>query len=454
MNINRQYALESVTQLYLGIFGRPPDAGGLQYWSNEVLRGVSVLEVVAGFAQSEEFIKKYENLTAREKITVAYHNILERAPDPGGLDYWSQYLESGTPIGEIVWRIINAAFRQEATGDGLLVQGKVAHALNLASPTILDIPSSTWSSVSGFGVINVSAALSSILGIQIEDGMKFETSIDQWPIPVIGLPEVWSAGYVGKGVVVAVIDTGIDLNNSALTHSIHPASWNFVSENNNIQDDHGHGTAIASIITSKPNEDNPDALIGGAFDSELMVLKVMDSSGRGSNENLVKAIDHAVLHGANVINLSLGSGRFDEMTLNALERATDLGVIVTMASGNAYASDPQYPARYSMKMDTGITVGSVFEDIDGSLLWAPSSNRAGDELPFNYVNAPGVKILAYGLNGVVQSWSGTSFATPYVTSAIATLLSANSGLSPEYIVNALVNTSVELVGAQENIYFA
>ena len=454
MSIARQFALETVAQLYLGVFGRAPDAGGLQYWSNQIAKGQSPLEVAAGFAQSTEFIEKYQNLTAQEKVILAYENILERAPDPGGLNYWAQMLELGTPIGEIVWRIVNAAFTQNGSQDALLVQGKVAHALALASPTILDIPTSTWSSVSGYGVVNVSAALSSILGIQVEEGMEFEMSVDQWPIPVIGLPEVWSAGFTGKGVVVAVVDTGIDLTNSALTHSIHPASWNFVLENSNIQDDHGHGTAIASIITSKPNEENPNALIGGSFDAELMVLKVMDASGRGSNENLAKAIDHAVLHGADVINLSLGSGIFDSVTLDALVRAADLGVIITMASGNIAASKPQYPALYSKEMDTGITVGSVYQDVDGLLAWAPSSNRAGDEDPFNYINAPGVKVLAYGLNGTIQSWSGTSFATPYVSAAIANLLSANSGLSAEYIVNALVNTSVELIGAQQDLYFA
>ena len=449
-----QYALESVTQLYLGFFDRVPDAAGLKYWSGQIQGGLTPLEVAGGFAKSEEFIKTYGKLTAKEKVTLAYQNILERNPDQGGLNFWSQKLESGSSMGEVVWRIVNSAFTQQGDADSALVQGKVSQALKLMSPTLIDTPLSDWSPISGYGVINVNAALSSILGIQIQEGAKFKTGVEQWPISALEFSDAWSLGYTGKGVVVAVIDTGLDLKNDVLTHSIHPASWNFVANNANIQDDNGHGTAIASIITSRPNEKNPNALVGGAFDAELMVLKAMDASGRGSNANLVKAIDHAVKHGADVINLSLGSGAFDAATLKALERASDLGVIVTLAAGNASANNPQYPAFYTKGMETAITVGSVYQDPDGSLLWAPSSNRAGDEQAFNYVNAPGVKVLAYGLNGAIQSWTGTSFATPYVTAAIADLLSVNSGLDSEYIVNALVNTSIELIGSQQATYFA
>lgn len=449
-----QFALDSATQLYLGFFGRVPDAAGLKYWSAQIERGTSPLEVAAGFAQSAEFIKTYGALSAKEKVTLAYQNILERAPDAGGLQFWAQQLESGTPIGQIIWSLVNSAFTQAGSADALLVQGKVARALDLMTPTLLDLPLANWSSVSGYGVINVSAALSSILGIDIQEGMEFSTQIEQWPMATLGFSDAWSAGYKGEGVVVAVIDTGLDLSNTALTHSIHSASWNFVANNANIQDDHGHGTAIASIITSKPTEANPNALIGGAFDAQLMVLKAMDATGRGSNPNLVKAIDHAVLHGADVINLSLGSTVFDRATQQAIERAADSGVIVILAAGNASASSPQFPALYGKGLDTAITVGSVYRDSEDLVVWAPSSNRAGSEEAFNYINAPGVKIPAYGLSGVIQSWSGTSFATPYASAAIANLLSAHSGLDAEYIVNALVNTSVELIGASQTTYFA
>lgn len=440
-----QFAQESAAKLYLGFFGRSPDVAGLYYWGSQISKGVSPLEVAQGFANSPEFSQKYDSLSAAEQINLAYQNILERAPDADGAQYWTGKLLAGTPIGEIVWSLVNAAFTQQDSLDGLLIQNKVHGVLNLMSPVVSDIPVSTWSSISGYGVINVAAALSSILGIAIEQGSSFKTSVEQWPIPVTHFSEAWAAGYTGKGVTVAVIDTGIDLNNTALTHDISSWSWNFVSSNANVQDDNGHGTAVATAIASRPAEGNSNALVGGAYDAELMVLKTMDANGNGTQANLVAAINYAVAHGADVINLSLG-GSNDATTLAALNNAADHGVIVCMAAGNTGASMPQYPAGYARASNTAIAVGSVMQNIDGAIGWSSSTNSAGTLLPYNYVDAPGSQVLAYGLNNVVKSWSGTSFATPYVTAAVADLLSVNSGLGAEQIVNALVNTSVEIVG--------
>lgn len=442
-----QFAQESAAELYLGFFGRTPDAAGLYYWSTQISKGVSPLEVAKGFAKSTEFSQKYGGLTSAEQVNLAYQNILERAPDAGGAQYWTSKLQGGMPIGDIVWSLVHSAFTQQGTSDAMLVQSKVNTALNLMSPTIADIPLSTWSSSSGYGVINVSAALSSILGLEIQQGSKFRTSVEQWSTTVTQFADAWVAGYTGKGVTVAVIDTGIDLNNTALTHDISTLSWNFVANNANVQDDNGHGTAVATAITSRPTEGNSKALVGGAYDAELMVLKAMDASGKGTQANLVAAINYAVANGADVINLSLG-GSNDAATLAALNNAAAKGVIVVMAAGNTGASAPQYPAAYAKASNTIIAVGSVMQNIDGSIAWSPSTNSAGTLVPYNYVDAPGSKVLAYGLNNVVKSWSGSSFATPYVTAAVADLLSVNSGLGAEQIVNALVNTSVDLIGVQ------
>lgn len=444
-----QFAQDSATELYLGFFGRAPDAAGLYYWSSQISQGVSPLTVAQGFANSAEFSLRYGNLAAADQINLAYQNILERAPDAGGAQYWTSKLQSGTPIGEIVWSLVNSAFTQQGNADGLLVQGKVHAAQSLMAPVILDIPNSTWSTSSGYGVINVASALSSILGISIQPGTSVKTSVEQWPIPVTHFSEAWAAGYAGKGVTVAVIDTGLDLQNAALTQNLSPWSWNFLTNTGNVQDDNGHGTAVASTIISKPVEGNSKALIGAAYDAELMVLKAMDSSGRGTTANLASAINYAVEHGADVINLSLGGGNNgDAAILAALNNAEKHGVIICMAAGNTGANAPQYPAAYSQASNTTIAVGAVMQATNGVTVWSSSTNTAGTSTPYNYIDAPGSKVLAYGLNNIIQSWTGTSFATPYVTAAIADLLSVNSGLGAEQIVNALVNTSVDLVGLQ------
>jgi subtilisin family serine protease len=183
------------------------------------------------------------------------------------------------------------------------------------------------------------------LGTNIKQGASFTSSVDQWPITAAQFQDAWAAGATGKGVVVAVIDTGIDLSNSTVNHSISPLSWNFINNSANVQDDNGHGTAVASQINARPSASNTKALYGGAYDAELLVLKALGADGQGTQKNLVAAIHYAVDHGAQVINLSVG-GRFnDASTLAALNYAAERGVIVCMAAGNSGASAPQYPAQ-------------------------------------------------------------------------------------------------------------
>lgn len=449
--LRSQFAIDSAAQLYLGFFGRAPDTAGLAFWSSEIDKGATPVEIALGFADSKEFAEMYGPLTASEKIDLAYRNILERAPDPGGAAYWTSQLESGTPIGEIIWKLVNSAFTQTGSADAIFIQSKVIAARTITAPVILDSPVSQWSVKTGFGQIDLGAALAATLGSPITEGMRFETSIDQWATPVIGFQDSWAAGYTGKGVVIASIDSGLDLKNEALTQNLSKWNWNFVSNNANVQDDNGHGTAIASQMIARPLDAMKPGLIGGAYDAELMVLKVVDASGNGTQANLIAAINHAVKYGADVINISLGGGGVDANMLKALNHAADNGVIVTLAAGNIGASMPQYPARYAQLSSNTIAVGSSSQNADGSVSLFTNTNAAGSTTPYNYVLAPGSKIKAYGLNDAIQSWSGTSFAAPFVSAAAANLLSANTGLGADQIVDALVNTSVQLIASNTSV---
>jgi subtilisin family serine protease len=449
--LRSQFAIDSAAQLYLGFFGRAPDTAGLAFWSSEIDKGATPVEIALGFADSKEFATMYGPLTASQKIDLAYRNILERSPDSGGAEYWTSQLEGGTPIGEIVWKLVNSAFTQTDSSDAILIQTKVAAARTITAPVILDSAVSEWSVKTGFGQIDLGAALAATLGNPITEGMQFETSIDQWATPVIGFQDSWTAGFTGKGVVIASIDSGLDLKNDALTQNLSKWNWNFVGNNDNVQDDNGHGTAIASQMIARPLDAKKPGLIGGAYDAELMVLKVVDAGGNGTQANLIAAINHAVKHGADVINISLGGGGVDSNMLKALNHAADNGVIVTLAAGNVGANMPQYPARYAQLTSNAIVVGSSSQNADGSVSLLTTTNAAGATAPYNYVLAPGSKIKAYGLNDVIQSWSGTSFAAPFVTAAVANLLSANTGLGANQIVDALVNTSVQLVASNTSV---
>jgi subtilisin family serine protease len=441
-------AVDSATELYLGFFGRAPDTAGLAYWASQIASGQTPVSVAAGFAQSAEFHAQYDNLSASAQVNQIYQDILGRAPDAAGAQYWTTQLQTGTAIGQVVWDVVNAAFNEIGTADGVLVQSEVHAGELLASAVVSNTSATPWSAVSGFGEINVASALSAALNTSLAQGSIVKTGLGAWQIGAAHFQDAQAAGYTGKGVVIAEIDTGIDLNNSALTKNLSSASWNFVANNANVQDDNGHGTAVASEMIAQ-SANSSGAFIGGAPDAQLMVLKALDANGNGTDANLVAAINYAVSNGANVINISSGGGAPDANELAALTNAQAHGVIVVMAAGNAGASSAQYPAQYAQSISTAIAVGSSAQNFSGTTLaFASNSNQAGTQTAYNYIDAPGVSVLAYGLNNVLQTYTGTSFAAPLVTAEVADVLSAHAGLSATQVVQAVVNTAIGLVGLQ------
>lgn len=138
MAVVTQTIQDQVTELYLGFFGRAPDAAGFGYWTQEIAAGAKTPSQIAdAFAHTPEFISTYGGKTPIQQVTAIYNNVLDRAPDAEGLAYWVNELNTGTSIGTVVWQVVNAAFQQVGTADGLLVQNKVKvgeyFAITLAS---------------------------------------------------------------------------------------------------------------------------------------------------------------------------------------------------------------------------------------------------------------------------------------------------------------------------------
>lgn len=433
--------LNSVTELYLGFYGRAPDAGGLLFWSKQLESGTSVIEVANQFSKSIEFSRQYDGLSAPQKVSQIYDYVLDRTPDAEGLAFWANALTHGTSISQVVWSVVDSAFSQIGTADGLLVQNKVYTAQSLVAPIVNQQAISAWSVKTGFGEINVAASLTSVLGAstQTVDPVKFP--LNQWALNNAHFQDAWAMGYTGKGVVIANIDSGLDLKNAALTHNLSTHNWNFITNTANVQDDNGHGTATASEMIAR------GALTGAAYDAQLMVLKVVDANGNGTQENLASAIRYAVDHGANVINVPLGGLQASALVYGALEYADSRNVVVCLAAGNGANSTPQYPAKYAQQLTNCITIGASALNADGSSLsLLASSNQAGSSVPYHFVEAPGSKILAYGLDNQIKSWTGTSFAAPLVAAQAAILLSASTGLGDSEIALAISHTAGELVG--------
>jgi hypothetical protein len=256
----------------------------------------------------------------------------------------------------------------------------------------------------------------------------------------------YAGGATGQGVTVAVIDSGIDVDHPEFAGAIHPDSIDIVTDGPTFDDENGHGTAVAGVIGARRN----GALTHGvAYESRLLVVRADAPNSCGSGgcafapADVADATDHAVTHGAGVINYSLGGASVLDPTLEAaLERAADAGRILVFAAGNEGASEPTFPARFAADAQAeglAIAVGSV----DANRQLATSSNRAGSAQE-HYLVAPGVGILAPALGGGPTLFSGTSAAAPHVAGAAAVVLQAAPFLSGAQVVELLLDTAGDL----------
>jgi subtilisin family serine protease len=250
--------------------------------------------------------------------------------------------------------------------------------------------------------------------------------------------QVWSKlGVTGTGVTVAVLDTGVDTDHPELADSI-AGGWNFVSENSNYEDDLGHGTHVAGIITANGNPGgNAKGVAPGAM---VWMGKVCDSSGSCYYSDIVDAINYVVKNKettGHVISMSLGGGGTagancdNDLLARAVNDAVKAGVTVVAAAGNdgKTVSSPGCASG-------AIAVGAV----DRSDRRASFSGR-GQALD---IMAPGVSTYSSYLGGGYAYLSGTSMATPHVSATIALMLERNPYLTDLDIKNRLYTTARDL----------
>ncbi len=312
--------------------------------------------------------------------------------------------------------------------------------------------SGTYNSTTGYGLINSAAAVARVTGQNTFADVP-DVGGNNWGADLVKAPEVWAQGYTGQGVVVAVIDTGVDYNHEDLRNNIWTNTneiadngidddgngyvddnygWNFSGNNNNTLDRNGHGTHVSGTIAG---ENNNYGVTGIAYGAKIMPVKVLNDSGSGSYNSIAKGIRYAVDNGADVINLSLG-GRYSNRTLeSAINYASSKGVIVVMAAGNDGDSSPNYPARYAYK--SGIAVGAV--DRNNNI--ADFSNRSGTS-QISYVTAPGVNVYSTVPGNQYDIYSGTSMAAPHVAGVVALMLSANPNLTDAQVRQIVTETAV------------
>jgi subtilisin family serine protease len=293
-----------------------------------------------------------------------------------------------------------------------------------------------WSAKSGWGEIDVFSALKMATDKPLTDDVANNSDTPTY-LKALGFDKAWANGYTGQGVVIADIDTGIDLQNQTLMNNIHlnAYSWNFVNNTANVQDDNGHGTITAAELAMNGK--------GGAYGAELMVLKTMNANGQGSTHTIGQAIEYAVDHGASVINLSLGIHSQNTDIQNAIQYAYDRNVVIVAAAGNDATTAVNYPAAYAKQYSNVVAVGASQSGNQHDVL-ASYSNTAGSESAYNFVDAIGTGIHGYSLDGNSTTWSGTSMAAPLVAAEVAILKSANTSLSAIQMVRDILHSTNSL----------
>ncbi|MBD3162737.1 MAG: S8 family serine peptidase [Candidatus Eisenbacteria bacterium] len=267
---------------------------------------------------------------------------------------------------------------------------------------------------------------------------------NQWGAFKVGLPFFWRhGGGADTSVVISIVDTGIDDFNTPhpdLSENV-SGGYDFVEDDADPTDEgagadlYGHGTHVAGIAAAASNG---IGIAGAAYCAQIQVVRALDCTAGdgcpGQFDDIADGVQWAADNGADVINMSLGGTVPSDAIRSAIQYAIGKGVIVVAASGNDYADQLRYPARYPEV----IAVGATNSDDD-----VADFSNYGPELD---VVAPGVDIWSTIPGPGYDAYNGTSMATPLVSGIAALLRDRNPAMGQTEMERYLRNHTQELTG--------
>lgn len=251
----------------------------------------------------------------------------------------------------------------------------------------------------------------------------------------IGAHKAWETAREQKDIVIALVDTGVDLDHPDLKDNLVPGV-NLVDPKKTPDDDNGHGTSVAGVIAAKGN--NGIGVSGILWNAKIMPVKALDEWGDGTEQDLGEGIMYAVKHGAKVVVLSVGLHRYSPYMQDIVNYAENQGVLLIAASGNDGVSmggkaAVKYPAAYP----TVLAVGGV------------KSNGTPDERsnpgPELDLMAPW-HVYTTAVGGSYKKEEGTSMAAPQAAAAAALVIARHPDYKP-YQVRELLRQTAKDIGS-------
>lgn len=297
---------------------------------------------------------------------------------------------------------------------------------------------------------------------------------EAWGFNKTAVEAAWKISTGSKDITVAVIDTGIDINHKDLSNNLWVNSgevgldasgkdratnkidddgngfiddvhgWNFVSNNNDLKDNHGHGTHIAGIVGAEAG--NGFGVAGVAPKVSIMSLKYFDPAVPNANNlsNTIRAIRYATKMGAKIINYSGGGLEYSAEEYEAIKSAKEKGILFVAAAGNERSNSDKnhyYPADYPLTNIISVTAANETNNV------LPSSNYGQFTVD---IQAPGSNIYSTLPGNVFGNMTGTSQATAFATGVAVLVWAHYKDFNAEQIKKYILRTGDDVPESQRN----
>ena len=255
-----------------------------------------------------------------------------------------------------------------------------------------------------------------------------------WHLATINAPTAWDSS-LGDGVIVAVLDTGVDASHPDLQGQLVPG-WNMYDNNLNTADVYGHGTQVAGVIAARSN--NSIGVTSIAWDAKIMPVRISGTDGWASLSTIASGLNWAANNGAKVANISYAVSGSGTVT-SAAENLRSKGGVVCASAGND-------GTQLSIAPNPSIITISATNSSDALTSWSSYGSLID-------VAAPGAGIWSTKNGGGYAKVSGTSFSSPATAAVAALVMARNPSLGPAQVENILMSSATDLGTPGQDVFF-